>query len=706
MQVVTNTQLRSLIRETLLLELRNTPNGPVPSDTKYYARPVAGGYVLYYAVGPKGKPTPIPETTTDYYQRVAGKDYDLTPDQIQKAEELTNLGIFSKSSVEEKYKDSTFKWRKNVPGTLSAQWKTEADVPDTATSYGPAGGDYFEYLLVDTENKLVDLAAGWTGYQSRRGASTPSKTVKDKSYVIPSGDVAFVGKETSFKKLLTHLMQADPRVTPDYKILSPDDKYEGQTIGQTSSAPRTTDVATGGAKGTITAYHGTSDIRWKDIEKKGMLPGKFEEAYADQIAGYSSKNVYFTMDPVKAENYATRASIWYGGNPLILKVEIPDISRIIPDEDRMGWFKLRREYNLKRTDGVDSWGGGYDAEKGGWQTVIKPREGQVLAGEQHPKNIIGFLRYANQSKAYGKYEEEAPEAGPEWVKDDEYYALLKDVEQGMAGFLAKSVGGGTFAYRGWIPPKFIKKWKTYPKKPYPRSVDTGRGGSDDDYEKTRQSVLKKMKRFDKNESLVRSLVRSMLTEALAPNFASSVTHSAGWISPTGDYFYDPNKRDHGEWAAFQAEKDPKLMATFLEELKKDTDPLPPPPPRTPAEQAVYDAKSPMGKKMDDWKRQGGRPLEGKAIPPYKNMGELYYSDLQSEVRSAAQRALLTHGWGKVSNAYGIEVWKPSRSVLETWMNLGMDAGSDPEVYHNVYDKNGSLAEGGWDQIERFMRRLS
>ena len=207
--------------------------------------------------------------------------------------------------------------------------------------------------------------------------------------------------------------------------------------------------------------------------------------------------------------------------------------------------------------------------------------------------------------------------------------------------------------------------------------------------------------------LVRRLVREiLLSESVAPpNFASSVTHSAGWINPTGEYFYDPNRRDHGEWAAFQAEKDPKLMATLLAELKKETDPIPPPPPRTPAEQAKYDAKSPTGKRMDDWQRQGGRSLSGKAIPPYKNMEELYYSSIQSEVRFSAQRALLMNGWGKVSNAYGLELWNPSRSVLETWMNLGMEAGSDPEMYHAVYGNKKTFVGGGWSEIESFMRTL-
>ena len=699
--------IRMLVREALLLELRNAPDGPVPAETKYFARPVSGGYVLYYGVKPNGGPATIPGTTAEIYATLKGKDYDLTQEQIRKAEELVSLGIFEKNTRKVDYKDITFRYISKAPGSASQNCKTVSDVPDDYVYYGPKGS-YNEYLLVDTDNKLVSLDATWSRYQARRGASTPKKTVKDKSYVMPSGDVAFVGEEIGLKKLFKHLTQVDPRVTPDYKIISPDDKYEGQTIGQAESTPRTTDIVAGGVQGTITTYHGTTTARWKDIEKRGMLPGKFQDAYADQIAGYSAKNIYFTMDPHTAENYATRAAIWYGGNPLILKVEIPDITKIVPDEDNLGWFDLSREYTLTKSDRHES-SESWDPEKSRWVITKTTKAGDkhTVGTNQHFKTIMQVVRLANRSRTdthYDKDISEMPEAGLEWIQDDEYKAMLKDVESKLMSQLTAGITeAGTFAYRGWIPPKFIKKWKEYPKKAYPKSVDTGKGGTGDEYQTTRQDVLKKVKRFD--ESLVRNLVRSMLAEAAAPNFASSVTHSAGWISPEGEYFYDPQKRDHGEWAAFQAERDPKLMKTFLEELKKETDPIPPPPPRTPAEQAVYDAKSDTGKRMDDWRRQGGRKLEGKPIPPYNNMGELYYSDIQSEVRSSALRALLMNGWGKVSNAYGIELWKPSKSVLETWMNLGMEAGSDPEMYHNVYDKKGSIVEGDWTMLEKFMRRL-
>ena len=79
----------------------------------------------------------------------------------------------------------------------------------------------------------------------------------------------------------------------------------------------------------------------------------------------------------------------------------------------------------------------------------------------------------------------------------------------MAGFLIKSLRNETFAYSGRILPKFIRKWKEYPKVAYPRVVDKG-GGTGREYEETRQKVIDKMKRFDKNESFLRSIVKMLL----------------------------------------------------------------------------------------------------------------------------------------------------------------------------------------------------
>ena len=513
---IAESHLRSLVKEVILLELRNVANEGPPAAEKYFARPVGEGYVLYYDVGPAGNPQAIPGTIGELYdntyvrgaQSVGGSDYRLTPGQIANAKKLVSLGLFKKRVRTIDNPDITFKYRGNRPGSAESLWKSEADVPSTCEEYF-LSDVAFEFLLVNTKQKLVSLEASWKENNTRRGGNTPTK-ISNVSYVMPSGDVAFTQKTLQLQKLFKHLIVADPRVTADYRIISPDDKFKGKTIGSVTNEIRATDIAVGGTPGKLIVYHGTSTKRWPEIQKKGMLPGKFEKAYSDQIKGYSEKNLYFTMDPHTAENYATRAAIWDKAAALILQVEIPDISRIVPDEDSMGWFILSREYNLRLTPGEKTdYGGKWDTITHSYPSVSYDRENITIGGQQHVKNILEFLKSANRTKAYGKLESEAPEAGPEYVKDDEYNALLREIEQKMAGFLIKSLRNETFAYSGRILPKFIRKWKEYPKVAYPRVVDKG-GGTGREYEETRQKVIDKMKRFDKNESFLRSIVKMLL----------------------------------------------------------------------------------------------------------------------------------------------------------------------------------------------------
>ena len=513
-----STVLRDLIRENLLLELRNVRGEGPPSISKYFARPIGGGYVLYYDIAPNGQPLAIPGTIGQYYNNtyvkgatsISGEDYKLSPEQIAKAEEMIKLGLFKKEEKLNKYPDITLSsGKKGNPGSLGLTWQSEKDIPPTHEYYSSVEPK-FDFLLVDTENKLVSLDASWTYNQSRRGGAKPGGKDTGKTYVTPSGDVAFATDTLELQKLFKHLIAVDPRVTADYKIISPDDKFEGKTIGAVSEEPRATDIAVGGRAGKLVVYHGTSTKRWPEINKKGMLPGKFETPYADQIPGYSVKNLYFTMDPHTAENYATRAAIWDGGAALILKVEIPDITRIVPDEDSIHWFDLKREYTLKRTPGQKrDYDGQWDTVTGDYPRVPYEREDTVIQARQHIQNIFRFLKQANQDLAYGKSEDEDPDAGSEWVKNSEYNALLKDIEQNMAAHLTKSLAGETFAYKGWIPPKFVKKWKEYPKTAYPKEVGHG-GGTGREYEETRQKVRQKVKRFDKNEAVLRSIIRRLL----------------------------------------------------------------------------------------------------------------------------------------------------------------------------------------------------
>jgi hypothetical protein len=195
---------------------------------------------------------------------------------------------------------------------------------------------------------------------------------------------------------------------------------------------------------------------------------------------------------------------------------------------------------------------------------------------------------------------------------------------------------------------------------------------------------------------VRGLVREiLLSESVAPpSFASSVTHSAGWISPEGEYLYDPNRRDHGEWAAWEVSRNPKMMEELIKRLEAMVNSEPDFSKMSQEELLANFTELMMSANKRKFELPAGRSIE-----------DLYYSSAQSEVRSIATKILLENGWAKVSNAYGIEVWKPTRLILDTWMNLGMEAGSDPERYHNVFDSKKSIVEGDWAELEKFMRRL-
>jgi hypothetical protein len=510
------------LKEELLLELRNMTGSPIPSASKYYARIVNNGYVLYYNVGENEEPSPIENEASAFYSNISGKkskfktlnrpDYELTPAEIRKAEEFVKLGIYDKrESNNKQIKDIMLQYNKKFPGTPGESWSEKSDVPDFSVEYSLKGGYYGEFLLVDTARKIVSTDATWTENQSRRPGGSPGSADSNKTYVMPSGDVAFNENEIALKKLFKHLIKADPRVTPDYKIEAPDDRFEGETIGQVANTKRTSDIAVG-SPGKIIAYHGTSTSRWPEIEKKGMIPGKFLKAYSDQIQGYSNKNLYFTMSPHKAENYATRAAIWDDSNALILKVEIPDITRIVPDEDTMGYVNLSREYTLTQSERHS-----HQYDYSTYTDVVTKSPGKKInfGKGQNLKDIIQILRSANLSKlGLGPWERkdisEVPDAGLDWVEDDEYKAMLKEVMSKLPELLAKGISkNGTFAYSGKISPKFIKRWKEYPKKAYPKSIETG-SGSADSYEKTRKSVLKKVKKF--NEAIVRNLIRTILEQ--------------------------------------------------------------------------------------------------------------------------------------------------------------------------------------------------
>jgi hypothetical protein len=514
-----------LFREGLLLELRALGSGEIPTAARYFARPLNKGYVIFYNVDDDGRPLAIPGTYGEFYDSTYVKgtksnlnrrDFDLTPQEKEMAEKFVSLGLYTKSERKVDNPSISFEYRANRPGTAAFNWKSKEDVPDSYVSYGP-DNPYYEFLLVDTEKKTVSLDSTWKENNPRRPGDKPGSQRKSPTYVIPSGNVAFTQGSLGLQKLLSFLKSADSRVTSDFKIISPDDKYKNKTLGQVASATRNIDLALK-PTGSITAYHGTSLKKWEQIQKSGLNPGKSDQAYSDLVKGYSEKNVYLTFDPHDAENYATRAAVWDNSDAVVLKVEVPDPAKIIPDEDSFQWFHLDREYTLTQTPRRERKSAWSEEE---WRYVDKfsdPTPGKTitLQKEQHPKRIMQLVRLANRSMTgeyYAKDIDEAPDFGSEWEKDDEFVALMKDINKKFMGFLNRSLKNlEAFAYRGRIPPKFIKKWKTYPRKAYPSSVEKGDSKA---YEKTRADTLKKVKTFDEgiNAKLLRLLIRETILTA-------------------------------------------------------------------------------------------------------------------------------------------------------------------------------------------------
>lgn len=464
----------TLYAPRLLLELRSVSNETVPSSSRYFARPINNGYVLFYDVK-ENVPLAIPGTLGEYFgstyvkgaNSLEGYSHNLNPEELAKAEELVSLGIYSKKEKEEESPEITFKYRKKKPGSESASWRSKEDVPKKAYLY-LANDPSFDFLLVDIDRGLVSLDDSWKENLPRR----PDVKTSKKTYVIPSGDVGFLSKELGLKKLLSFLVKVDKRVKGDFKVISPDDKYKGLTVSQIISAPRTSDILTSGIDKKLIAYHGTSTKRWNQIQRLGLVPGKFENFYADLVRDYSEYNVYLTMDPRTAENYATRAAILDGGNALVLKIDVPDFSKIVPDEDTIRRVELDRDYVVTRLEDGRTFEIGKQLSFSEAVMVLKGKDA--------------------------------------WQQDEEFVAFLRDISSKLSilmnDVVRKISKSGTFAYRGRIPPAFIRKWKEYPKKAYPKSVEVG---DVEAYEKTRAEVIGKTKTFE-SKRMLKSLIREIL----------------------------------------------------------------------------------------------------------------------------------------------------------------------------------------------------
>lgn len=360
-------------------------------------------------------------------------------------------------------------------GVLGASVKYTAGNP-TELTRGKLYGT--QVVRVDTTRDTVDFDMSWNGVMSRRqGLPTARDRAwarpSQQTYVIPSGDVAFAGmSNTQTVKLLRHLMSADPRVTPDFRIVN-SERYHGRTVGEVAGDPRDVDVAMtgrgrGGTPTPLVAYHGTSTMRAKIILKEGFVPGRQRFTYEDQVPGYSDHNVYLTVNPEDAENYATRQAIFDKSNAAVLRVTIPpdELENIVFDEDMAtGWVPLTRPYTLTVVDESQ-----FNGARAGQQVVYKD--------EFHVGRLFRWMKNGVVAD------------------DDEFRALVSAVFDPKS-YLRASLRRGLITYAGTIPASWVELFRTYPRVKYP-TEDRLRF---DEYQRIRQETQEQMVRHVAARSL-------------------------------------------------------------------------------------------------------------------------------------------------------------------------------------------------------------
>lgn len=470
--MVDEKRLRSYIRRQLLREAR------LLTELKDYARSefvdyTPNDYFVVYVEESADTIMTIPfdaagdltrlKSISNLYPGAYFRDYELNPDSLAKIEKMVAAGLGHKNPDPPepiRYPDITFDHRKGEKGSPAASWQSPEDVPSTHTGYKIYGPAQNFGIRVNHGKGEISMDLSFLSWMNRRGGQKPGSSPHRQypSYVIPSGDVT-AGTTQDIKKLLKHVMQRDARDILDYPIVG-NEKFYGMTVRDVLGQRGASEIqrATDPSSTDLVAYHGTSSNLVKSILSKGLRPGKSQYSYVDQVAGWSDGNVYLTISPVEAENYATRAAIWYGGKPTVLRITVPDTTKIVADEDWWGKFELDEPVTVG------------DDDKKAEHTHIYPKHWPDI-------RKLWLVRGWIDERAAASIDAQVDRA------------IKTNFKRGMKG-------SGAFAYRGLIMPKFIEKWREYPKKSYgsENTLDQEK------YDRIRREVQAQMKRFDQRGS--------------------------------------------------------------------------------------------------------------------------------------------------------------------------------------------------------------
>lgn len=139
----------------------------------------------------------------------------------------------------------------------------------------------------------------------------------------------------NFKKALKDLKRFG--VTDEFKVKNTNKPFNAAAVGDVLKMQDGIDRIMNEKHPIM--YHGTSKKKWDEaISKKGLQPGKYEDAYVDLIKGYSEHNVYLAIDAKTAEFYGKRQAKKDGSDQyVVIEVKVPDPAKILPDDEMVGW---------------------------------------------------------------------------------------------------------------------------------------------------------------------------------------------------------------------------------------------------------------------------------------------------------------------------------------------------------------------------------
>ena len=463
--------------------------GPPATDV-YYARLYSGGVVDFLEMKPtKYGGRALVSFNPGVFEEPSGKIsfkpvqvIDADPELSKVAKKLLKLGLIEKvpRNVSHPGDEKTYEYKMDaveISKKYPQVFPTPEDVPKKIELYSVHSESTLagtNTLKVDHTNKVIDLDINYRDVNPRR--SDPHKDRnRGQSYVIPSGEVSFKGKENDLKKLVKFLLDVDGRITSDYRIVG-DEKYRTYTLEKLLKRPDEVSASITG-KFPVVLFHGTSTKRWETIKKRGLIPGSGGEVYYDLVTGYSENNIYLTFSHENAQNYATRQAIKDVSDAAVLRVTIPDYTDLVADEDVFGTFSPSRPYKIS-------------IMRKSWSQP----ETYTIEGSQPLKHIL-------DSFGEGDIQD-----------DEESRALREEIKKYMQTSLyKKSLKQGVIAYKGMIPPKFIELDMTYKRQKFKTPEQKG-GPGEEEYAQIRGDVLKKAKRYD--ESLIRSLVKKIISSKI------------------------------------------------------------------------------------------------------------------------------------------------------------------------------------------------